>query len=334
MRHLYAFELSGEHPTLPRSEVLALLEIHSQGYKEVDWLDQCLIMEIDRPDLPDLGRRLALTHRVMELIAISPAMPSAVSAAMGDVDLPALRYRIRARKIKEGDLSSQDVEKEVGRALHGRGYKADLTCPEMELRGLVIGDRVVLGRVVASIDRSSYEGRRPHKKPFFYPGVLMPRMARALVNLSQAREGERLLDPFAGTGGILVEACLAGMRGVGLDVQEKLVRGSRANLAGLDCALLVGDALRLPLADGSIQSVVSDTPYGRSAVIRASSRDRLLEESLVEMRRVLEEERRMVVVADRPISDPIEGAGFSVLEAHRDRVHRSLTRHIFVCSDM
>ena len=36
----YAFELSGEHETLPRSEALALLEIYSSEHREIAFYDQ------------------------------------------------------------------------------------------------------------------------------------------------------------------------------------------------------------------------------------------------------------------------------------------------------
>ena len=39
----------------------------------------------------------------------------------------------------------------------------------------------------------------------------------------------------------------------------------------------------------------------------------------------------MIYVDDRPVGGSIEDAGFEVLEVHEERVHRSLTRRIFVC---
>ncbi|MDD1722218.1 MAG: hypothetical protein LUQ15_01835 [Methanothrix sp.] len=39
----YAFELSGEHGSLPRCEALALVEAFSTGFYEVEFLEQCLI---------------------------------------------------------------------------------------------------------------------------------------------------------------------------------------------------------------------------------------------------------------------------------------------------
>jgi tRNA (guanine10-N2)-dimethyltransferase len=331
MRRTYAFELSGEHDTLPRSEALALLEVYSSGFRELCCLDQCLIVKADDLDAQTLGSRLAMTHRIIEVLTICDARPELLADAAKGIRISGNSYRIRARTVKHAPLQSDQVEREVGRALYRLGYKADLRNPDTELRAIITGNKVVLGIEVSRANRGEFEDRRPHLKAFFYPGVLMPRMGRALVNISQAMEGELLIDPFSGTGGILVEACLVGIRGIGVDVQKKLVRGAKVNLEGLNCSLLVGDAKRLPFREGSIDNAVLDTPYGRSALIRAESREELLDAGLAELYRVLKPGRRMIIVADRQIEDHITGANFAVIEIHTDRVHRSLTRHIFVC---
>ena len=68
MTKTYAFELSGEHETLPKSEALALVEANSTRYSEIDSLEQCLIVEADDLDVETLGRRLAMTHRIIEVL--------------------------------------------------------------------------------------------------------------------------------------------------------------------------------------------------------------------------------------------------------------------------
>jgi tRNA (guanine10-N2)-dimethyltransferase len=332
MARTYAFELSGEHDTLPRSEALALLEVYSSGFRELCCLDQCLIVEADDLDTQTMGLRLAMTHRIIEVLAICDACLDSLAEAAKSIVIPDKAYRVRARKVKNAPLQGDQVEREVGRALYKRGYKANLTKPMVELRAVITGNKVVLGIEVVRAKRCEFEDRRPHLKAFFYPGVLMPRMARALVNISQAKEGDLLLDPFSGTGGILVEACLVGIRCIGIDVQKKLVRGAKVNLEGLDCTLIAGDARRLPFQECSVDNAVLDIPYGRSALIRAESKEELLDNSLAELHRVLKPGRRIVVVAERQIDDHITGANFTVREIHTDRVHRSLTRHIFVCT--
>ena len=327
----YAFELSGEHESLPRSEALALVEAFSTRFSEIEFLEQCLIVEAEDLDVEVLGRRLAMTHRIIEVLAVCPADLEALAEAASSLQLPPKKYLIRARRIRDALPPADAVEREVGRILLARGYRADLSHPEMVLRAVITSGKIVLGQEAARTDRSSFEARRPHLKPFFHPGVLMPRMARALVNLTQVRAGETLLDPFAGTCGILIEACLIGVNGVGIEVQPSLVRGALCNLQGLDCSLLLGDAKRLPLHDCSIDASVLDTPYGRSAKIMAASKELLLKESLEELFRVIRPGRRMAIVADSSIEALIQGAGFVVLEKHTDRVHRSLTRQIFIC---
>lgn len=328
---LYAFHLSGEHETIPRSEALALLGICSSRFKEICLLDQCLLVEAEGLDARALELRLGMTHSVIEVLAICDAGLDPLAEAVKDVELPRKPYRIRAKKIKHSDLKTDQVEHEVGKWLLRRGYRADLKNPEIDLKALITEEKIIFGLEIARPDRSGFEDRRPHLKPFFHPGVLMPRVARTLVNIVQVRPGERLLDPFAGTGGILVEACLIGIRGLGVDVQRSLICGASANIIGLNCNLILGDAKRLPIQDASIDATVLDIPYGRSALIRAKSKDELLKESLAELNRVLKPNKKMAIVADRPIDGYLKDAGFNIIEIHMERVHRSLTRHIFIC---
>lgn len=327
----YAFELSGEHETLPRNEALALVEVCSSFFSEIAFLDQCLIVEAEDLDVQMLASRLAMTHRIIEVLAICEANMQALANSASTLQLPQERYLIRARRIKDSAPAADAVEREVGRILFQRGYRADLKNPEMVLRAVITTGRIILGREVGRCDRSSFEARRPHLKPYFHPGVLMPRMARSLVNLTQARAGETLLDPFAGTCGILIEACLIGVQGLGIEVQAGLVKGAKCNLQSLDCSLLLGDAKRLPLKESSVDAAVLDIPYGRSAKIMAKSKDLLLQESLSELFRVIRPGQRMAIVADRPLDDMLADAGFEVIQKHTDRVHRSLTRQIFLC---
>jgi tRNA (guanine10-N2)-dimethyltransferase len=327
----YAFELSGEHESLPRCEAIALVEIFSDRYREQSYLDQCLIVEAEGLDVRALGERLAMTHRIIEVMAICEADLEDLARSVALLSLPDESYRIRARRIKNASPRADAVEHEIGRVLLGKGIRADLKSPNIELRAVITSGKIILGVEVARVDRSSFEARRPHLKPFFHPGVLMPRMARSLVNLTQIRAGERLLDPFAGTCGILVEACLMGIECLGIEAQGRLVKGAICNLENMNCALVLGDAKRLALKDASIYGAVLDIPYGRSARILASSKEDLLKESLSELFRVIRPGRRMVIVADGPIDSQISNAGFKVIQSHLDRVHRSLIRHIFLC---
>jgi tRNA (guanine10-N2)-dimethyltransferase len=70
---LLAFEQSGEHTTLPKSEVLACLESLNTDFQIHLSLDGCLI--IDLKNNTDqmagiLSKRLAMTHHIIKVLGI------------------------------------------------------------------------------------------------------------------------------------------------------------------------------------------------------------------------------------------------------------------------
>ena len=178
------------------------------------------------------------------------------------------------------------------------------------------------------IDRGAYNERNPGKREFFHPGVMMPRMARTLVNLSRAKDGTTMLDPFCGTGGMLIEAEMLGLRAVGSDFDPAMIRGSKENIKESD--LLLADSTRLPVKDGSVGAVVTDFPYGQSVCIKkADTMERLYHDALEEINRILVPGHRAIVVTHRDISG-IAAQHMTVLQHHTQRVHKSLTRHVLV----
>jgi tRNA (guanine10-N2)-dimethyltransferase len=156
---------------------------------------------------------------------------------------------------------------------------------------------------------------------------MMPRLARALVNISLVNHGERLLDPFCGTGGIVLEASMIGSEGIGSDIDRFMVSGSRTNVPGAE--FVRADTGCLPFRDASIDAVVTDLPYGQSVTIVAGSLEGLYRDALSEVRRVLLPGKRAVVVTHRDISHTAASL-LSIRACYAQRVHKSLTRRILV----
>lgn len=316
------FELSGENPTLPFAELGCISTV----------LDQRLqVAVVEAPD-PEAARRLAMTHVVLEYLGECEPTLGAFEALLKDLSLTTTRpFAGRTKKVHGGchehnPCSQKEFERMIGTMIDG---PVSLKCPEVEFRAILSEDRCYFGKVLFSFDRGfSFDSRNPGKRDFFHPGVMMPRMARTLVNLTLAREGEILLDPFCGTGGILIEAQLLDMQAIGSDFDPLMVQGSTRNLK--DASLMVADATHLPLSAHSIDTVVTDFPYGQSVCIKKTdTMDRLYEASLEEIRRVLKPGRRAVVVTHRDISS-IASRVMTVLQTHDQRVHKSLTRRVLV----
>jgi len=60
--------------------------------------------------------------------------------------------------------------------------------------------------------------------------ALSPRLARTLVNIADLRAGQTVLDPFCGSGTILIEAYAKSLRCLGLDSRASRVQEARENL--------------------------------------------------------------------------------------------------------
>ncbi len=87
-----------------------------------------------------------------------------------------------------------------------------------------------IGKTVAVSDLRSVQRRdlgRPAQKPEIAISI---RLARILINLSGAKPGTRLLDPFCGIGTILQEALLKGIESIGIDIDAENVAAAKRNI--------------------------------------------------------------------------------------------------------
>jgi SAM-dependent methyltransferase len=79
-------------------------------------------------------------------------------------------------------------------------------------------------------DSASMRQRGTHKPAPHSDISMSPRLARVLLNLAGLREGQTVLDPFCGSGTILAEAYIRGLRCLGLDSSARWVQDARENL--------------------------------------------------------------------------------------------------------
>jgi tRNA (guanine10-N2)-dimethyltransferase len=332
MRRL-VFELSGEQGTLPRSEVIGCIEAYEWPYTVVDSYDQVLIVDTDA-DVSILAHRLALTHHILEFIfQCNPEKHDILEEARtADIRLDKDRtFVVRIKKIRDYGSVDSSFERELGATLWKRGYKVDLGHPDSIYRAIITQGVCVFGKLIANVNRAQYEERAPLKKPFFLPGVLMPRISRAVVNMARIRNGY-LLDPMSGTGGILVEAELMDetIHVVGCDIQKKMAYGTRWNLRfyGHNYDVMRQDSLRMGIRSDSIDAMVTDLPYGQSTPVMGATLEEFHRNALKEMYRVLKPGRYAVIIYRAGMEKLLKEAGFNVIESHEHYIHRSLTRHL------
>ena len=107
------------------------------------------------------------------------------------------------------------------------------------------------------------ESRR--KRPYFHPVALDPKLCRAMINLAMVRKNNTILDPFCGTGSVMLEATSMKINAIGCDLSSKMCRGALTNLRNSNSFLINCDALSLPLKMDNIDAIVTDLPYGMAA---------------------------------------------------------------------
>lgn len=350
-----AFELSGEHETLPRAELLASLDALQISHTIKLGAGRIFVIEAqlasESAKLVELARRLSMTHQVYEVLGQCELHDRELLTMVESADLESVMgtgrtFAVCVHFMEQNRLypDRQALLKAVGECIAQRGYAVDLTWPAKTFVLLFTTDACFLCTLVWRIDKRQFGDKRPHARPFFLPGVIMPKVARAIVNLSGIRATERLLDPFCGTGGILLEGVMVGARVVGADIQRKMVYGAQKNMAffSVPGELVMSDATRLPLRCDSVDAVVTDLPYGRASVVagsgipddedaRAEYLARLYGAAMVEIHRVLKPGKRAVIVSNSPSLPALtRGIGFLLCDEHSYRVHKSLTRYITV----
>lgn len=89
------------------------------------------------------------------------------------------------------------------------------------------------------------------RKPFLhylhkYKGKGDPRISRALINLLDVKEGDTILDPFAGSGAFIADAPTMGLNAIGVEVLNigKMIAEVKCNL-GIDIEVLRNNIIKL-----------------------------------------------------------------------------------------
>jgi tRNA (guanine10-N2)-dimethyltransferase len=323
-RRPYLFELSGEHPSLPEAEVLATIEAEVRTIPHPTKGPGYVISGLSENEMKSVAERLALTHRVG--LYHGNCDISEVEAFTSSLELPEGSICVRVKRFQgrgEPELAKNIIGK-VGEVL-SKQRRIDLRTPDIRLR-ILLSDKLHFYVEKKEIDKDQYEKRHVRSRPYFSPISLHPRYARALVNLTRVRRGQTLLDPFCGTGGILLEASLVGAKAQGSDISPEMIEGCAENLRHFDVKferLEVADIGEIGEVFDTVDAVATDPPYGRSASTKREPVSGLHERALNEIAEVLSPSAWAGVILPQTVNYP---SSLSFEERHSQRVHRSLTR--------
>ncbi|XP_026969108.1 THUMP domain-containing protein 2 isoform X1 [Sagmatias obliquidens] len=159
-------------------------------------------------------------------------------------------------------FTAQEVGRVIGIALMKQfGWKADLRNPNLEIFIHLSDIYCVVGIPVFRVPLA--------RRAYIKTAGLRSTIAWAMASLAEIKAGAVVLDPMCGLGTILLEAAKEwpDVYYMGADVSDSQLLGACDNLkaAGLKdkIELLKASVIELPLPSESVDTIISDIPFGK-----------------------------------------------------------------------
>ncbi|MDR1954654.1 MAG: methyltransferase domain-containing protein [Candidatus Methanoplasma sp.] len=313
---------------MPVAEAKRCIEAECDRYSILGEGPGYLTASFPKECLERISERIALTHSIGRYLG--PYDPSN-AGELSDVQLPSGTFAIKAKRF-EGmmkDADSQKLVRDVGSIL-SKNNDVDLRDPDIIVR-MQLCDKVHLFIEERTIDRNIMEKRKVGERPFFSPISLHPKYARALINLTGAKRGDTVLDPFCGTGGIVIEAADMGMKAIASDFDEEMVLGCRENMDFYGLELFDHETIDIkdiPDRFSEIDAVITDPPYGRSTKTGGEDALDVHKTAMETIPKVLSPDGRAGIILPYEIGS----ASMELDSVFRQHVHGSLSRyyHVFM----
>lgn len=326
----FLFELSGEHGSMCTAEAIKCMEAETDSFTVVGQGPGYVIGSFDDRYLDPIADRISLTHCLGHYLG---SFDINDLSGFSDIRIPEGTFAVRGKRF-EGmmkDIDSQDVIRKLGGIL-SKTNDVNLREPQNEVR-ILMSDRLHVFLGERKVDRDILETRKVGERPFFSPISLHPRYARALINLTGVKKGGTVLDPFCGTGGIVIEAGFMGMKAIASDFDPEMIAGTEENMDYYGLRMFDSEVLDISdIAErfGEVDAVATDPPYGRSTHTGGEDIESIYRRAMDAFGDVLRVGGSAGVVLPHPIDDK----RLRLQSMFIQRVHGSLSRHYHVFKKM
>ncbi|MGY5858321.1 MAG: methyltransferase domain-containing protein [Candidatus Thorarchaeota archaeon] len=329
--------VSGENEELAKTEVEVLLNQLSID-KKLTWQGRVAKIVMSNDPTNFLLDRAALVQRAGIILYESDSTESIIQGVSNDdwsthfIEYDDFSVKTRCVGRKNDLTMRRQIERDLGAHIKGcTDAKVNLRNPSIQILVLMMPDRILVCKSYESKLRPLLRGREPGKKLFFHPSMMNSTLARVMCNLAGVRNGDVVLDPFCGGGGILCEASHIGASVVGIELSWKLLVGASRNLSeiGMNYSLIQGDAQHLPIR--SINRIVSDPPYGRASSTRGGIAVKLVESLLENVDSILQSKGECLCLScdsEMKLAQIVQNAGLTIAYHLSMRVHSGLVRDI------
>lgn len=256
---MQTFFILGTHPELAKAEILSVVGLNTKVIIESQTV---LILDLPDQSLEDLQNRLGGTIKIGTVIdefqgsdprvctdtiikeATNAVGKNKITFGLSTYDLgnpKAVRKITQSFKVMGGEIKNR--LKETGRPVRFVMAKDEsLTSVVVETNGLnesggefcffATDTTIILGRTSTVQNFKTWSDRdfgRPARDS--RSGMLPPKLARMMINLSGVNPTSSiLLDPFCGSGTVIMESSLIGFEKIiGSDISKKAVEDSNVN---------------------------------------------------------------------------------------------------------
>ena len=327
MSQKYLFELGGENIELGKCEAIELLKTEKYEPKVIHEKENLIILDVLQRISKRVIRRLGMTKRVSKILYYSNKKKlNEILKELPIIDIKKKSFAIRLLKRK--GISEKKIAIKLGEKVPTKN-KIDLTKPDVKI--LYYSDEKTILSLWERDLETYYTKCLEHHiryRPFFSPISIHPRISRSMVNLSNSTKGDRVIDPFCGTGGILIEIADMQIEAIGIDILRKMVENSVGNLKhyNLKGVVVKGDIENISNYD--FKAIVTDPPYGLSTTTKGEGVKELMSRSMKIFTRVMKKGQRIVMAISKP--KLINPKDFTLIHKFEWYIHKSLTRYILV----
>lgn len=296
---VYLFQL-GHQPLLSRAEILSVLHTQNIPLITERQTGAFLVLETTKSISPiHFISQLGGTIKIMEQLSEAQPKPASVvkylnetiSSGKINFSLTGAPFALLVKKeLKNLDRSVRYIEpKNTATILHNGLVEtnSDIT---------IFENKVFVTRGIQDLEGfSERDYGRPQTDS--KSGMLPPKLARIMINLTGASHDDILLDPFCGSGTVLMEAADLGFLNIaGTDLSPKAIQDSEKNLTWLKETKKIKPVIKLKVADvqniskicppRTISAITTEPYMGKPQTGRESLRE--LQNTARELRQLFE----------------------------------------------
>ena len=270
------FFILGRNPELSRAEILSFLKARNRTHEEILFEENLLIIETNEDekfDIQEFGGTIKLGKIIFD------GIPQEFSVYLNENEvIPSDKFSYATFGNQDSELLKEKFKSERKKAMlkHGKrqilfqdGGKTNLPNADFDIFYHEHNGNILFGITTQNYDHTQTKNRDTNKPVRRESLAISPRIAKILINLSEAKPHDKLLDPFCGIGGIIQEALLKNINAYGIDKDIKATSDAKENLKWISEQYNIKTKYTIENTDSrktpdlQFDAIATETPLGK-----------------------------------------------------------------------